>query len=113
MSDDELRAWDRFAQAGITGYMTGTTIHDEPHIYAKGIAKLAATIADEMMAERIERAESLIAFREAAARISAKIGIGVEEYEARLSAAQAEIVALQCALSEASSNPQNTQITDR
>lgn len=84
MSDEDLRAWDGFAQAGITGYMAGTTIHDEPQIYTKGIAQLAATMADEMMCERVERVESLHAFREAAARISAKIAAGVEKARASL-----------------------------
>lgn len=84
MSDEDLRVWDGFAQAGIAGYMSGTTIHDEPQIYARGIAQLAATMADEMMLERVERVESLNSFREAAARISAKIAVGVEKARADL-----------------------------
>lgn len=84
MSDEDLQAWDRFAQAGIAGYMAGTTIHDKPQIYARGIAQLAATMADEMMLERVERVESLKSFREAAARISAKIAAGVEKARASL-----------------------------
>lgn len=65
MSTDDLRAWDGCAQAAITGYMAGTTIHDEPQIYVRRIAQLAATLADAMMLERVERVESLYSFREA------------------------------------------------
>lgn len=53
--EDRLAAWDKYAQAALIGYMTSTSLHDQPLLWQPGMACLAAQMADQMMIERGKR----------------------------------------------------------